>query len=540
MAQAQWLSRRPGAGVPAVADGHRDRDVSQRQESAASASRATASRWPFPRVCACGGCTRRSCAITIPTTGRCCARRCGAWAARPDRQRASAAACPPINPPAPASGGERGRRTCRFARSTRACRACPPRAARKALARSALTDAARRGASASVCSQRCCWHWRRSWGPWVRMRFRARLSPERYEVLQTAVHYQFFHALGLMGLGILSGSRAARGCCGWAGGCCSSAYWCFRGSLYLLLAGAPQSWWASLTPIGGLALIAGWCASALALRHGAQSAIGRRTGQDLRELWRRWLLPAVTLMIFVLVGFGLHRQLAEFRFSNVLARLTCDPAMALLGAVLCTAVSYLLLGFYDVLALRYLGKPCRTRARLFTSFIAYAFGHNFGIAAFTGGAVRYRLYSSAGPERRRRRHRGRFLRGDHRHRSGCAGGGVIHRRAAPGRARAAHESRTSSRRWAWCCWRLVGLYALWSLVGPRRIEISGWALRAPRAIGRLAADRAGGGGPGDLGAGAVAAAAGRQRGESADFRRRLCDRDHRRRHQPRSRRPRRI
>jgi uncharacterized radical SAM protein YgiQ len=33
----------------------------------------------FRRACACGGCTRRSCATTIRTTGRCCARRCGAW-----------------------------------------------------------------------------------------------------------------------------------------------------------------------------------------------------------------------------------------------------------------------------------------------------------------------------------------------------------------------------------------------------------------------------------------------------------------------------
>ena len=34
MAQAQWLPCRSGAGVPTVTDGHRDRDVPQRQESA--------------------------------------------------------------------------------------------------------------------------------------------------------------------------------------------------------------------------------------------------------------------------------------------------------------------------------------------------------------------------------------------------------------------------------------------------------------------------------------------------------------------------
>jgi len=33
---------------------------------------------------------------------------------------------------------------------------------------------------------------------------------------------------------------------------------------------------------------------------------------------------------------------------------------------------------------------------LMTSFIANAFGHNLGLAAFTGGAVRFRMYASAG------------------------------------------------------------------------------------------------------------------------------------------------
>ena len=121
-----------------------------------------------------------------------------------------------------------------------------------------------------------------------------------------------------------------------------------------------------------------------------------QTGQDLRELWRRWLLPGITLLIFALFALGLRRELAEIHFANVLADLRSIARGALVGAVLCTAASYGLLGFYDVLALRYLGKFVPYGRTLFTSFIAYAFGHNFGIAAFTGGAVRYRLYYSAG------------------------------------------------------------------------------------------------------------------------------------------------
>src|SRR5580704_8122922 len=120
------------------------------------------------------------------------------------------------------------------------------------------------------------------------------------------------------------------------------------------------------------------------------------TGQDFREWWRRWLLPAISLLIFAGVAAGLHRELLQFRFSNVLAHLRAIPAGAIAGASLATALSYWLLGFYDVLALKYLGRRVSYARTLFISFIAYAFGHNFGIAAFTSGAVRYRLYSSSG------------------------------------------------------------------------------------------------------------------------------------------------
>jgi phosphatidylglycerol lysyltransferase len=121
-----------------------------------------------------------------------------------------------------------------------------------------------------------------------------------------------------------------------------------------------------------------------------------RRAEEVRELWRRWLIPTVTLIIFVLVGFGLRRELAELRFANVLVSLKSISRQALGIAVLCTATSYWLLGFYDVLGLRYLNKVVPYARTLFTSFIAYALGHNFGVAAFTGAAVRYRLYSSVG------------------------------------------------------------------------------------------------------------------------------------------------
>ena len=124
---------------------------------------------------------------------------------------------------------------------------------------------------------------------------------------------------------------------------------------------------------------------------------------ELTEQWRGWLLPGISLLIFAGVFYVLHRQLAQFRLSSILLHLRAIPSPALAGAVLLTAISYWLLGFYDVLALRYLGRRVAYGRAVFTSFIAYSFGHNFGIAAFTGGRCAIGCIPGR-PERGGRRH----------------------------------------------------------------------------------------------------------------------------------------
>jgi uncharacterized membrane protein YgdD (TMEM256/DUF423 family) len=91
----------------------------------------------------------------------------------------------------------------------------------------------------------------------------SRLSATGYDVLQTALHYQFFHALGLLGLGILLDRLPLRTLqvAGWL---LFAGVVMFCGSLYLLLAGAPRLV-GVLTPVGGLALIAAWCLAAVAV-----------------------------------------------------------------------------------------------------------------------------------------------------------------------------------------------------------------------------------------------------------------------------------
>ena len=92
---------------------------------------------------------------------------------------------------------------------------------------------------------------------------KARLDPDRYAVLQTAVQYQFFHALGLLILGTLALQAPLRALNA-AMLTLFTGILLFSGSLYMLLGGAPR-WLGILTPLGGLCLIAGWLLTAWSL-----------------------------------------------------------------------------------------------------------------------------------------------------------------------------------------------------------------------------------------------------------------------------------
>jgi uncharacterized membrane protein YgdD (TMEM256/DUF423 family) len=98
---------------------------------------------------------------------------------------------------------------------------------------------------------------------------KSRLSADRHEVLQTAVHYQFFHALGLLALGLIIERRATRALI-IAARLCLVGVVLFSGSLYAIIAGAPTAV-GVLTPIGGLCLISAWLLAAWSLARGAPS-----------------------------------------------------------------------------------------------------------------------------------------------------------------------------------------------------------------------------------------------------------------------------
>lgn len=71
-----------------------------------------------------------------------------------------------------------------------------------------------------------------------------------------------------------------------------------------------------------------------------------------------------------------------------------EPRLIMLSA-LSVAAGYFTLTFYDWFAVRAIGRgdiPYRINA--LAAFTSYSIGHNVGASVFTGGAVRYRIYSA--------------------------------------------------------------------------------------------------------------------------------------------------
>lgn len=93
---------------------------------------------------------------------------------------------------------------------------------------------------------------------------KARLPRDMLQVYHTAVQYHFWHALGLIAVGLaLQTSPQACGLrvSGWL---LTVGIVLFSGSLYLL-AFTGSKWLGAVTPLGGMALILGWLILAVAV-----------------------------------------------------------------------------------------------------------------------------------------------------------------------------------------------------------------------------------------------------------------------------------
>src|ERR1700759_5523361 len=109
--------------------------------------------------------------------------------------------------------------------------------------------------------------------------------------------------------------------------------------------------------------------------------------------WKR-LGIAASLFIIAFAITTLVRTLKGVDTGVILTTLTEIPPGHIALAALCVMCAFGTLTFYDFFALRTIGKrhvPYRIAA--LSSFTSYSIGHNIGATVFTGGAIRFRIYS---------------------------------------------------------------------------------------------------------------------------------------------------
>lgn len=90
---------------------------------------------------------------------------------------------------------------------------------------------------------------------------KTRIDADLLAVYHTAVQYQFWHALGLLALGILIGQRPNERAFAIAAWLLLAGMVLFCGSLYALALTGVRGLGA-ITPIGGVSFLAGWAALA--------------------------------------------------------------------------------------------------------------------------------------------------------------------------------------------------------------------------------------------------------------------------------------
>ena len=108
------------------------------------------------------------------------------------------------------------------------------------------------------------------------------------------------------------------------------------------------------------------------------------------------LLPLVGVAVLAAALVVLHDSLRNYHYREILDCLDHVPGWCIAVAFALTAANYLLLAGYERAAVRACGHDLSFARTGFTAFVAYAFSHNIGYAAVSGGAVRYRMYSRWG------------------------------------------------------------------------------------------------------------------------------------------------
>jgi glycosyltransferase 2 family protein len=106
---------------------------------------------------------------------------------------------------------------------------------------------------------------------------------------------------------------------------------------------------------------------------------------------------AISVTVIGIACYVLYHMLRGIDVGEVFEAIKETEPRQIALAALFVSAGYFTLTFYDLFAVRAIGHsdvPYRVNA--FAAFTSYSIGHNVGASVFTGGAVRYRIYSAYG------------------------------------------------------------------------------------------------------------------------------------------------
>lgn len=121
------------------------------------------------------------------------------------------------------------------------------------------------------------------------------------------------------------------------------------------------------------------------------------TSTAIEKLGRNWRSVAITLSILIAAILTLGYLLRDIDVDKVIAALKAQSERKILIAGAFVVAGYVTLIFYDLFALRTIGRsavPFRVAA--LASFTSFTIGHSLGAATLTSGLVRLRVYSAWG------------------------------------------------------------------------------------------------------------------------------------------------
>jgi len=106
---------------------------------------------------------------------------------------------------------------------------------------------------------------------------------------------------------------------------------------------------------------------------------------------------AVSVTVIAIACYVLYHMLRGIDVDEVIEAIRATEGRSIALAALFVTAGYFTLTFYDLFAVRAIGRPdIPYRVNALAAFTSYSIGHNVGASVFTGGAVRYRIYSAWG------------------------------------------------------------------------------------------------------------------------------------------------